>query len=29
MGCHQKLQNDNNFDLCRVDMKCAQNEETI
>jgi hypothetical protein len=28
MGCHQKLQNDNNFDLCRVDMKGAQDEET-
>tara|TARA_B100001063_G_scaffold216518_1_gene218297 strand:+ start:27481 stop:28644 length:1164 start_codon:yes stop_codon:yes gene_type:complete len=27
MGCHQKLQNNNNFDLCRVDMKGAQNEE--
>lgn len=28
MGCHEKLQNDNNFDLCRVDMKGAQDEET-
>lgn len=27
MGCHQKLQNDNKFDLCRVDMKGAQDEE--
>jgi len=28
MGCHSHLQNDNNFDLCRVDEKGAQEEET-
>lgn len=28
MGCHSHLQNENNFDLCRVDMKGAQDEET-
>ena len=27
MGCHQKLQNNNSFDLCSVDMKGAQDEE--
>jgi len=28
MGCHSHLQNDNNFDLCRVESKGAQDEET-
>lgn len=28
MGCHSHLQNENNFDLCRVDLKGAKNEET-
>ncbi len=28
MGCHSHLQNENNFDLCRVDMKGAKDEET-
>lgn len=28
MGCHSHLQNDNNFDLCRVEEKGAKDEET-
>lgn len=28
MGCHGKLQNENSFDLCKVDMKGAKDEET-
>jgi DNA-directed RNA polymerase subunit RPC12/RpoP len=28
MGCHSHSQNDNNFDLCRVDEKAAKDEET-
>jgi len=28
MGCHSHLQNNNDFDLCRVDMKGAKDEET-
>ncbi len=28
MGCHSHLQNDNNFDLCRVEEKGASNQET-
>lgn len=28
MGCHSHLQNDNNFDLCKVDAKGAKDEET-
>lgn len=28
MGCHSHSQNDNNFDLCRVDEKGAKDEET-
>ena len=28
MGCHSHMQNDNNFDLCRMDEKGAKDEET-
>ncbi len=28
MGCHAKKQNNNNFDLCRVDMKGATDEKS-
>ena len=28
MGCHSHLQNENNFDLCRVEEKGAKDEET-
>jgi hypothetical protein len=28
MGCHSHLQNENNFDLCRVEEKGAKSEET-